>query len=408
MRTNRQSIVDAGAILPLVTLLKEGGDRGKQFSAAALARLSHGAIAPKAIADAGAITPLIELLAGSHGDDAQREGAHALFALADYAPNRMAIAEAAAIGPLVMLLGERASHGPTSDHAEAALVRLSIEQVNRVHIIEKLVNMLHGTEGTGAQEEAAAALAKLAQDSLDNRVSIVDAGGITPLLSLLSDKHSAKAKENSLLAITHLASKSARIQSALTKEGAPAMLAHVLVSVSASANAKELVTVAQLCSLVALAISHLTEKNAENQAKMAEAGAIPPLVAFLNNQTHPGMAANAAAAIASLSMSHPENQASVARLGAVAPLCALVREGVPEVKTQSASALWSLSEGNMANKATMYAHLVGSNYGPLRAPSRSLALSLSLSLALSLTHTSTIRTLPRVWTVQSLEALNLL
>lgn len=61
--------------------------------------------------------------------------------------------------------------------------------------------MLDGTEGAGAQEEAAAALAKLAQDSLDNRNSIVDAGGIKPLLSLL-ESPSAKAKENSVSAIT--------------------------------------------------------------------------------------------------------------------------------------------------------------------------------------------------------------
>lgn len=36
-----------------------------------------------------------------------------------------------------------------------------------------------------AQEQAAAALANLARDSSDNRTSIVDAGGIPPLLALL-------------------------------------------------------------------------------------------------------------------------------------------------------------------------------------------------------------------------------
>ena len=76
--------------------------------------------------------------------------------------------------------------------------------------------MLDGTEGAGAQEEAAAALAKLAQDSLENRTSIVDAGGIRPLLALL-ESPSAKAKENSVSAITHLAYKSKKIQGALTK-----------------------------------------------------------------------------------------------------------------------------------------------------------------------------------------------
>ena len=70
--------------------------------------------------------------------------------------------------------------------------------------------MLDGTEGAGAQEEAAAALAKLAQDSLDNRISIVDAGGIRPLLSLL-ESPSAKAKEN-VRARAHERMKSGRMR----------------------------------------------------------------------------------------------------------------------------------------------------------------------------------------------------
>ena len=138
IRSNAAAIVGGGAIAPLCTLLQVGGANGKKCSAAALARLSHGSVAPAAIAEAGAIAPLISLLSGEHGEGAQEEGAHALFALADHASNRVSITEAGGIGPLVVLLGERAMRGPTSDHAEAALVRLSIEQANRVHIIEKV------------------------------------------------------------------------------------------------------------------------------------------------------------------------------------------------------------------------------------------------------------------------------
>jgi hypothetical protein len=59
-------------------------------------------------------------------------------------------------------------------------------------IIKKLVSMLYdkGQGGQGAQEQAAAALANIASDSAENRVSIVDAGGIAPLLSLLEGAHS--------------------------------------------------------------------------------------------------------------------------------------------------------------------------------------------------------------------------
>ena len=349
---NASAIVAAGATGPIVALLGEGGDEGKQSSAAALARLAAGEQAAcAAIAEAGAIPPLIALLGGDHGEGAQREGAHALFALADHAPNRVAITEAGGIGPLVVLLGERSMRGPTSDHAEAALVRLSFEQANRVRIIQKLVSMLDGTEGAGAQEEAAAALAKLAQDSLENRTSIVDAGGLVPLLAMLEGS-SSKAKENSVSAITHLAHKSKKIQSALTKEGGIPLIARVLVAVSASGNAKELMAAAHLCSLVAQAISQLTEGNTENQRRMAEAGAIPPLVSMVGSP-NPQMQANAAAAIASLVASNIDNQTAVARTGAIAPLCTLAREGTPEVKEQSAAALWALAEGNVANKATI-------------------------------------------------------
>ena len=126
IRTNREAIVSAGAILPLVRLLRDSSS-GKRASAAALAHLSQGDVAPALIAQAGAINPLVDLLSGEYGEGAQEEGAHALFALADHAPNRVAITEAGGIGPLVVLLGSK--KGLARDHAEAALVRLSIEQV---------------------------------------------------------------------------------------------------------------------------------------------------------------------------------------------------------------------------------------------------------------------------------------
>ena len=61
-------------------------------------------------------------------------------------------------------------------HAKGVLVRLSIESANRALIIEQLVAML-AEDSPSAQEQAAAALANLASESSENRVSIVDAGG---------------------------------------------------------------------------------------------------------------------------------------------------------------------------------------------------------------------------------------
>ena len=157
--------------------------------------------------------------------------------------NRKSITESGGIGPLVALLG--CDNPRAREHAEGALVRLSIENENRVLIIEQLVDALSdgsvesarkraeehvkafqskiegkkrdieeqtskgadgavrraqaelekleaalkGVEETAreaqgradvvlaAQEQAAAAL-NLARDSVENRVSIVSAGGI--------------------------------------------------------------------------------------------------------------------------------------------------------------------------------------------------------------------------------------
>ena len=127
-----------------------------------------------------------------------------------------------------MLLG---STNPLArEHAEGALVRLSIENKNRVSIIKKLVTMLQDP-AAGGQEQAAAALANLARESADNRKSIVDANGIPPLLTLM-DSTSSKAKENSVGAITQLCRNSKENQASVMRAGGIPKLVVVLLSFS--------------------------------------------------------------------------------------------------------------------------------------------------------------------------------
>ena len=59
-------------------------------------------------------------------------------------------------------------NNPRARDQEGALVKLSIENANRVLIIKKLVHMLQDP-AAGGQEQAAAALANLARESEDNR-----------------------------------------------------------------------------------------------------------------------------------------------------------------------------------------------------------------------------------------------
>ena len=228
-----------------------------------------------------------------------------------------------------MLLG--CDNPRAREHAEGALVRLSIENANRVLIIKKLVDMLKDS-GAAAQEQAAAALANLARESEDNRKSIVEANGILPLLTLL-DTASAKAKENSVGAIKELCRKSKNNQSLIAKVGGIPKLVNVLVGFGP--NALKDASLMQLCTLAAAAIKEMAYGNKKNQDAIAEGGAIPPLVAMLASPAAQ-MQANAAGALANLSHNHPENQGAIARTGAVAPLCTLVREGSEETKDESA------------------------------------------------------------------------
>ena len=345
LSATRDSFVACGSITPLVALLREGRNDGKKFAASALARIAHDQDETAAdIARAGAVSPLVTLLNGDRGPEAQEEAAGALYELAANAENRMAITDCDGIGPLVSLLGS--SNVRTREHAEGGLVRLSIENSNRVLIIKQLVGMLYGD----GKEQAAAALANLASDSDGNRVSIVQSGGIKPLLMLLDPSSSSKEKENAMMALKHLAYHNEERQNAIADAGGIPMVVDVLLS--STSNVKDIGAI-YLSSLSADAVGQIGKGNPANQLALAEAGAIGPLVAMLGSPT-PEMQSTAALAISSLSRDSPENQAAIARTGAIAPLCTNVRDGATaETKEGSASALWSLATDNAPNKATI-------------------------------------------------------
>ena len=101
--SHEAAIVRAGAIEPLVALLRGGGERAQRAAAGALSYLATDHQA--AIAQAGAIEPLVALVRGGSAE-AQGAAASALGNLAgDNADNRVAIARAGAIAPLVALVG---------------------------------------------------------------------------------------------------------------------------------------------------------------------------------------------------------------------------------------------------------------------------------------------------------------
>ena len=310
---------------------KDPGEDNKEAQAKPLAAGTRSHAAEK-IAAAGAIGPLVGLLSGELGAESQEEAAGALWALAALSKNRHSISEHKGIGPLVELLG---SQNPRArGHAERALVRLSIEVVNRVQIIKQLVSLLHENSGDEAQEQAAGALATMARESNENRNSIRESGGIPKLLALLKSE-SPKTKENSVAAIAELAFKNAANQKSISENGGVPHLVSIIVS--ASANVKEL-NAATLCTLTASAIWNLSDGNSINQNLLAKEGAIVPTISLLHT-TSTAMQSNAAGALGSLARGHYDNQEAIAKSGALAPLCTMLRDGSPETRDESAGML---------------------------------------------------------------------
>ena len=144
------------------------------------------------------------------------------------------------------------------------------ENANRERIIKQLVTMLQ-ENGSAAQEQAAAALANLARESEDNRKSIVDAGGINPLLLVL-ESTSAKAKENAVGAIKGSAA-TRRTTSRRSRRRAASRAWSDVMSGFGSNTIKDAGMV-QLCTLAAEAIKEMAKGNRKNQDAIAEKGAI--------------------------------------------------------------------------------------------------------------------------------------
>ena len=286
---NRDEVVACQGIVPIVSLLNEGENNGKKAAAAALARLAAGHTETAAdIAGVGAIPLLVALLSGAHGDGAQEEGAGALYQLAENANNRLSITEAGGIGPLVLLLGS--TNLSAREHAEGALVRLSIENANRVLIIKKLVSML--TSET-TRRGGRSCRSRRRRRSPTSRATPPTTGTRSSTRAASSRcwrccESTRKAKENAISAITQLAYARTPIQNAIAKAGG-IPLARRRSSTQARSNVKDW-RVGATSARSRPAIAQLAEGNRDNQRRIAEAGAIPPLVAMLGspNPEHAG------------------------------------------------------------------------------------------------------------------------
>ncbi len=132
-------IVKAGALQPLVSLLKEGSDCGKEWAANALGHLAANSEEWSAFVKTGALQPIVAIL--NEGSCSAKDAAMLLVLLGKHEAMRVRIVSAGILQPLAKLVRE----GPVDlqDVADRALMILSgsrEEYTAQIELVSGLLN----------------------------------------------------------------------------------------------------------------------------------------------------------------------------------------------------------------------------------------------------------------------------
>lgn len=338
---NQQQIAKAGGIPPLVNLLDDGTEQAHAHAVAALARLAHenpenqSQIAKK----------LVSLLSNPR-EGAPQRAAHVLWQLAETnygAPNR--IVNAGAISPLVALLGSGTMEA--KEEAVGALTCLAHNNsANQLAIARGLVGLL-GSGSAEAQEQVTQMLIKFAQHP-ENRMAIAKSGALQRLVLQLRGKEgesSLKAQELAAAALATLAGDSEDNATQIASHGGIKPLVSLLMSESHEAQAR-----------AACALAYVTRSSKEIQESVAKEGAIEYLTNLLQSSDDEPTGASfegrheAAFALWSLSSKNKEIAASIAETGAIKSLVKLLHEEDSAAQQKAAGALSSLADGSRENQ----------------------------------------------------------
>ena len=358
-----REIAEAGAVSAFVQWLVNPSLGPPEVAARALSEIALNNMDTQTqIAEEGAISPLVEMLTphSTHSNPnaelsavAQQKArskalgianvaAGALATLAkDNIVNQLMITEDAGIPPLVDLLKEASADEGAYESPTRALWHLAATEDNQTAIaraggIAPLVTLLTSHSDSTAQY-AAAALCSLARDHTENQVALAKAGAIAPLVELLGSD-SADTQEHAVGALLYLASQDAASRNAVVQR---------LVAVLDLRNAA-----AQMKSAEALAV--LAARSDENRKAITAANAVEPLVRLLGDGRRVRTATpqeRAAAVLADLARSS-DNKKAIVEKGGVNPLVAMLSSDSPEAQKHAAGALWQLAAlGN--NRATI-------------------------------------------------------
>ena len=357
----QDQIIQAGAIVPLVSLLHMGSNVANCFAAAAIASLSDQPKHRPAIIKAGACTPLVRLVREDVTVDTQLHASDAIADLSSENGEAQRIFHAAGAVPLLLLIlhsgkaNDAAARAlakmlsPLSDAPDAPANAIVQEEIADGNGIPALLALL-GSMSSDAQLHAAEALSYLARGHAANQSAIAKAGGVKPLLALIRVKAVGLAQAASALGT--IANGHADNQVAIAREGGLPLFTALLSSDSTGS----------VQTMAAFAVQAVCRQNAANQSECADCGIIRALVQILDQAKGGGRERareEAAGAIWVLSEGHADNKRAIALAGAIPPTVGLLAAGsTPRALTNATEALVSLGLADVKNQTEITTQLV--------------------------------------------------
>ena len=330
------------------------------------------------IAEVGGIVPLVKL--AEHGSaEGKEKAAAALWHLALDPENRASIAANGGIKPLVSLL--ESGTEVSQKHSSNALTRLATDNSeNQAQIAKRLVGLLDHDDAS-VVSRAAHDLQALAQDHPGAPVVIVNAGAISPLVTVLSNGKTDEGRTEAAKTLGTLANSGPANQLAIAiglvallgagTDDAQEHVTHLLLTLSSGleSNPKEALynrraianagpfrmLVFQLKSesprvrMLAVAVmAKLSGDSIENVTQIERYNGIRPLVALLDaDHSDAETQANAASVLADITRSREAYANSVAKEGGIPLLVALLTTGrTVESRAEAAGALGALATGH--------------------------------------------------------------
>lgn len=397
-------IREAGAIAPLVAMLREGSAGAVEKAAVALGAIAHGDKESKdAMAEAGAVAPLVSILTSCGADSTAAtnmtasKAAAALWAVVDgHGVNRAAAVSAGAVDALVPLLAR------TDDGKKQAAGALASLVPDAAAVVPHLLSDLTPERGAGSVGEWAAlrvATSLQAGEPGWEAEDIVASGALPALEALMqsglarSNADSA-AREAAASALALVAGSSAEAQAACAEV---VRLPQLVLLLMGSTNKKhvggsrgsERAVVAQLVWNLAADVGGgggggEADPTHLRRIEMVRQGAIKPLTALLSDHS-PEARMSGAGALGALALSpqaevtigshrggeairalakaladpepkvrhratgamlnlasQTENRKRILQAGAVRTLVKLLGDGAARTRSLAAAALWSL------------------------------------------------------------------